>query len=76
MNFQHSSLDFEKNIYALKSLNSNFTHQNFDKPRLTFCLIFWGKKGNNMAWPGFEPMISRLEVDHANHYSIGPLITN
>ena len=27
-----------------------------------------------MARPGFEPMISRSEVDRANHYSIGPLL--
>ena len=26
-----------------------------------------------MARPGFEPMISRSEVDGANHYSIGPM---
>ena len=25
-----------------------------------------------MARPGFEPMISRSEVDRANHCSIGP----
>ena len=24
-----------------------------------------------MARPGFEPMVSRSEVDRANHYSIG-----
>ena len=29
-----------------------------------------------MARPGFEPMISRSEVDRANHYSIGPLLEN
>ena len=30
-----------------------------------------------MAWPGFELMISRSEVDRANHYySIGPLLEN
>ena len=23
-----------------------------------------------MAWPGFEPMTSRSEVHHANHYTI------
>ena len=23
-----------------------------------------------LAWPGFEPMTSRSEVHHANHYSI------
>ena len=27
-----------------------------------------------MARPEFEPTISRSEVDHANHYSIGPLL--
>ena len=26
-----------------------------------------------MARPGFEPTISRSEVDHSNHYSIGHL---
>ena len=29
-----------------------------------------------MARPGFEPMISRSEVDRANHYSIGSLLEN
>ena len=29
-----------------------------------------------MARPGFKPMISRSEVDRANHYSIGPLLGN
>ena len=29
-----------------------------------------------MARPEFEPMISRSEVDRANHYSIGPLLKN
>ena len=29
------------------------------------------KKRKNMARSGFEPTISRSEVDHANHYSIG-----
>ena len=29
-----------------------------------------------MARLGFEPMISRSEVDRANHYSIGPLSEN
>ena len=29
-----------------------------------------------MARPGFEPTISRSEVDRANHYSIGPLLEN
>ena len=29
-----------------------------------------------MARLGFEPMISRSEVDHAIHYSIGPLLGN
>jgi hypothetical protein len=27
-----------------------------------------------MARPGFEPMISRSEINLANHYSIGPLL--
>ena len=29
-----------------------------------------------MARPELEPMISRSEVDRANHYSIGPLLEN
>ena len=29
-----------------------------------------------MARPGFKPMISRSEIDCANHYSIGPLLEN
>ena len=32
--------------------------------------------GKNMARPGFEPMTSRSEVIHANHYSTVPLIEN
>ena len=34
------------------------------------------KKRNNMARQGFEPTISRSEVDCAKHYSIGPLLEN
>jgi hypothetical protein len=30
-------------------------------------------KEKNMARLGFEPTISRSEVDHANHYSRGDL---
>ena len=52
-----------------------YTHQNFDRPRLTFCLIL-GKKRKIMARSGFGPTISRSEVDHANHYSINPLLKN
>ena len=29
-----------------------------------------------MARPGFELMISRLEEDRGNHYSIDPLLEN
>ena len=29
-----------------------------------------------MTGPGSEPTISRSEVNHANHYSIGPLLEN
>ena len=29
-----------------------------------------------MARPGFEPTISRSEVDRANHYSMGPLLVS
>ena len=44
--------------------------QNFDRPRLTFCLIFREKKRKNMARPGFKPTTSRSKVDRANKYSI------
>ena len=45
------------------------THQNLIMPtRLTFCLILVKKKRKNMTRLGFEPTISRSEVDRANHY--------
>ena len=62
-------------IQLLKSANSNFTLA-VHSPKLTFCLIFLGKREKKMARPGFEPMISRSEIDCANHYSIGPLLEN
>ena len=43
-----------------------YTHQKSILPRLTLCLILVKKK--YMARPGFEPSISRSEVDRANHY--------
>ena len=36
----------------------------------------FGTHGKNMARPGFEHMISRSEVNRANHYSVGPLMEN
>ena len=47
-----------------------YSHQSFDRPRLTFA-SFWGKKIKNVTRPGFEPMISRSKVNCSNHYSIG-----
>ena len=33
-------------------------------------ILLWKKYKIVMAWPGFEPMTSRSEVHHANHYTI------
>ena len=64
----------------LKSVNSNFTlavhSQKFGQAKTHFLSHFGEKKEKNMARPGFEPTISRSEVDRANHYSIGPLLEN
>ena len=64
----------------LKSVNSNFTlavhSPKFGQAKTYFLSHFGKKKRKNMARPGFEPMISRSEVDRANHYSIGPLLEN
>ena len=51
-----------------------YTHENLDRPRLSFCLMLGEKKRKNMTRPGCEPTISRSKVDRANLYSIGPLI--
>ena len=66
---------FSHFIKLLKSVNSTFTlairSQKFGQAKVS-C---WEKKEEkNMAKPGFEPTISRSEVDHASHYSIGPLL--
>ena len=62
----------------LKSVNSNFTlavhSQKFGQAKSHFLSHVGEKKRKNMARPGFEPTISRSEVDCANHYSIGPLL--
>ena len=59
---------------SLKSVSSNLTlavsTPNFNRPRLTFCLIFGGEKRKNIARPGFEPMIIRSKVSCANHHSL------
>ena len=64
----------------LKSVNSNFTltvhSQKFGQVKTHFLSHLEEKKYKNMARPGFEPMISRSEIDCANHYSIGPLLEN
>ena len=64
-------------MFSLKSVNSNFT-LTVHSPKLNhakthFLSHFGEKKRKNMARPGFEPTISRSEVDGANHYSIGHL---
>ena len=33
-------------------------------------ILLWKKYKILLAWLGFEPMISRSEVHHANHYTI------
>ena len=33
-------------------------------------MLLWKKYKILLAWLGFEPMISRSEVHHANHYTI------
>ena len=65
---------------SLKSVNSNFTlvvhSPKLNHAKTHFLSHFEEKKEKNMARPGFKPMISRSEVDRANHYSIGPLLEN
>jgi hypothetical protein len=46
-------------LLALKSVNSNFTHKNLDRPRLTFCLML-GKKREKI-WLGQD--LSLQSVD-------------
>ena len=62
---------------TLKSVNSNFTlavhSPKLNHAKTHFLSHFGEKKRKNMARPGFEPTISRSEVDRANHYSIGHL---
>ena len=64
----------------LKSVNSNFTlavhSQKFGQVKTHFLSHVGKKERKNMARLGFEPTISRSEVDPANHYSIGPLLVN
>ena len=63
----------------LKSVNSKFTPA-VHSPKLNhakthFLSHFGEKKRKNMARPGFEPTISRSEVDCANHYSNVSIVT-
>ena len=48
-------------IDTLKSINYSFTHQNFDRPILTFCLIL-AKKKNNTARLGFELSVDQNSI--------------
>ena len=63
-------------FYVLKSVDSNFTLA-VHSPKLnqakTHFLSHLGEK-KSMARPGFEPTISRSDVDCANHYSIGHML--
>ena len=62
----------------LKSVNSNFTlavrSRKFGQTKTHFFSHGGEKKRKNMSRLGFEPSISRSEVDRANHYSIDPLM--
>ena len=62
---------------VLKSVNSNFTlavnSPKLDQAKTHFLSHLGEKEGKNMARLGFEPTISRSEVDRANHSSIGQL---
>ena len=70
---KHNELQILNDL--LKSVNSNFTlaihSPKLGQAKTHFLSHFWEK---NMARPGFEPTISRSEVNRANHYSIGPLL--
>ena len=59
----------------VKSVNSNLTlavhSPKLNQAKTHFLSHLGEKKRKNMARSGFEPTISRSEVDHANHYSIG-----
>ena len=48
--------------------------QKFGQANTHFLSHVWGKREKKMAKPGFEPTISRIEIDHANHNSIGPVL--
>ena len=55
----------------LKSVNSNSPlaarSLKFGQAKTHFLSHFGKKRRKNMARPGFKPMISRSEVDLANH---------
>ena len=63
--------------YVLKSVKSNFSlavhSPKLDQAKTHFLSHIGEKNKKNMARPWFEPTISRSEVGHANHYSIGHL---
>ena len=50
------------------------SYYSLNKAKTHFLSHLGEKKRRNMARPGFEPTISRSEVDLANHYSIGHLL--
>jgi hypothetical protein len=60
----------------LKSVNLNFTlavhSTKFGQSQTHFLSHFGEKKRKNMARPGFEPMISRSEVDRASITPLNP----
>ena len=70
---QVDSCDFSQALLKkelLKSVNSNFTLA-VHSPKIKEAKTHFGeKKEKNMASPGFEPTISKSDVDRANHYSI------
>ena len=63
---------------TLESVNSNFTlavcSRKFEQAKTHFLCHLGEKKSKNMAGPGFEPRISKSDVERANHYTIGPLM--
>ena len=67
-------------MWLLKSVNSNFTlavrSPKLWQAKTHFLSHFGEKKRKNVTRSEFEPMISRSEVDHAYHYSIGSLLEN
>ena len=54
-------------LHSLKSVNCNFTlavhSPKLGRAKTHFLSHFGEKEGKNMARPGFEPTISRSEVD-------------